>query len=446
MAKSMTEGKPLKLILAFMFPVLCGGLFQNFYNIADSVIVGRYLGVDALAAVGSTGSLNFLVIGWIMGMTNGFGILLAQSYGAKNEKELKHYMAMSMYLCVVMAVVMTAGLLAANAWILRMMNTPENIFEDTKLYIGIIYAGLPVTILYNMMTSAARALGDSKTPLYFLILSSVLNIVLDILFVAVLPFKVAGAAYATVIAQGVSAVLCLLFVWKKYEIIRFGRSEMKISAVSIRKLLMMGIPMALQFSITAIGTMIVQSSLNKLGAMYIAAFSAAMKIQNVVTQIYPSIGTALATYVGQNYGAGRIDRIKKGVSSSIWITAVYSVLIMAVAYFILPSGIRLFVDDPTGELKVIASQVFHISMWFYFPLGLIFIYRNTLQGLGNGLVPMLGGVFELLARGLTIVLLFDRLQFTGICISDPAAWISALVPLVPYYYWYMKKSEKRIKA
>lgn len=346
---------------------------------------------------------------------------------------------MSMYLCIALAVIMTIGLLFSNSWMLHLMNTPEKIFADTKLYIAIIYAGLPVTILYNMLSSIARALGDSKTPLYFLILSSILNIVLDLLFVAVLPFGVAGAAYATVLSQGVSAILCMFYVWKKYEIIRFGKEERQISFKSIGKLLAMGTPMALQFSITAIGAMIVQSSLNLLGSMYIASYSATGKIQGIVVQAYTALGAALATYVGQNYGAGKIDRIKKGINKSILIVALYSIVVMAAAYFILPSMVKIFVDDPTGELQNIASQVFHINLWFYFPLGLIFLYRNTLQGLGNGLVPMLGGVFELLARGLIIVFLFEPLQFVGICISDPGAWISALIPLIPYYYWYMRK-------
>lgn len=437
--KDMTEGKPLKLILAFMIPVLCGNLFQNFYNIVDSMIVGRFLGVDALAAVGSTGSLNFLVIGWVMGMTSGFGILLSQAYGARDEKKLKHYTAMSMYLCIVLAVVMTVGLLTANHSILHLMNTPEKIFADTSYYIAVIYAGLPVTILYNMLASIARALGDSKTPLYFLVLSSVLNIVLDILFVAVLPFGVAGAAYATVFSQGVSAVLCLVYVWKKYENIHFGKEERRVSWRSIRILLTMGIPMALQFSITAIGTMIVQSALNLLGSVYIASYAATMKIQNITMQVYTALGASIATYVGQNYGAGKIERIKRGVNSSLLITAAYGAAVMALAYFVLPHTVRIFAEDPTGELQEIAKQIFHISLWFYIPLGTIFIYRNALQGLGNGLVPMLGGVFELLARGLVILLLFKPLQFTGICLSDPGAWVSALIPLIPYYYWYMRR-------
>lgn len=439
MAKNMTEGKPLKLILAFMFPVLCGNLFQNFYNIVDSMIVGRFLGVDALAAVGSTSSLNFLVVGWITGMTSGFGILVAQAYGAEDDKKLKHYVAMSMYLCIALAVIMTAGLLIANDGILRLMNTPDKIFADTSIYIAIIYAGLPATILYNMLAAIARALGDSKTPLYFLILSSILNIGLDLFLVAVIPLGVAGAAYATIASQAVSGILCLIYVWKKYEIIRFGKAERAVSLRSMRHLLAMGTPMALQFSITAIGTMIVQSSLNLLGSMYIASYSATSKIQNVVMQFYMALGAALATYVGQNYGAGKMERIKKGLNCSILATAAYSVVIMAVAYFFLPSLVKIFVADPTGELRAIAEQMFHISLWFYFPLGLIFLYRNTLQGVGNGLVPMLGGVFELLARALVVILLFEPLQFVGICISDPAAWVSALIPLIPYYYWYIKK-------
>lgn len=439
MTKNMTEGKPFKLILGFMFPVLCGNLFQNFYNIVDSMIVGRFLGVDALAAVGSTSSLNFLVVGWITGMTSGFGILIAQAYGAGDEKRLKHYVAMATYLCATLAILMTAGLLLGNSWILRTMNTPEKIYAETWKYIAIIYAGLPATILYNMLAATARSLGDSKTPLMFLILSSILNIGLDLFLVAVVPLGVAGAAYATVISQAVSGILCLVYVWKKYEIVHFGKAERRISLRSMRKLLTMGIPMALQFSITAIGTMIVQSSLNLLGSVYIASYSATSKIQNIVMQAYIALGAALATYSGQNYGAGRIDRIKKGLNVSIALTAVYSVVIMVVAYFWLPSLVNIFVADPTGELRAIAEQMFHISLWFYFPLGLIFLYRNTLQGLGNGLVPMLGGVFELIARALVVILLFESLGFTGICICDPAAWVSALIPLIPYYYWYIRK-------
>ena len=445
MIKDMTKGTPWKLIFSFMVPVCCGNIFQNFYNIVDSMIVGRFLGVEALASVGSTGSINFLVIGWVVGMTSGFGILLSQAFGANDQKRLRHYFAMSFYLCIGMSFFMTAGLLAANHSVLQWMNTPDEIFFETAKYIGIIYAGLPVTILYNMLATVARALGDSKTPLYFLVLSSVLNIILDFWFVAVLPFGVAGAAYATVLAQAVSAVLCLIYVWKKFPMIHFTKKDATVKGRSIYNLLAMGIPMGLQFSITAIGTMIVQASLNTLGATYIAAYSATMKIQNIMIQIYPALGTAIATYTGQNYGAGEMKRVKQGVNACLVIEAIYSIFVMALSWSILPMGVRIFAQDPTGELRLIACQMFRISMWFFFPLGTIFIYRNVLQGLGNGFVPMLGGVFELVARALVIYVLFDSLQFIAICISDPAAWVSALIPLIPYYYWFVNKKIKRLE-
>ena len=436
MMKNMTEGKPYRLILTFMIPVLFGGLFQNFYNIVDSMIVGRYIGVEALASVGSTTHLIFFVNGWIMGMTSGFAIMISQRYGAKDEKGLKHYVAMSVWLCVIMSVVLTIALLIFNEKLLRLVNTPADIFGMTKGYVTIMFAGIPVTIVYNMLSAIARALGDSKTPLYFLVISSVLNVGLDLLFVAVLHIGVEGAALATVLAQCVAAVLCLFYVWKKYEIIHFQKEHSHWNGQSVWKLMQMGVPMGLQFSITAIGGLIVQSSLNMLGATYIAAYSAANKIQNLVLQAFPSLGSAVATYVGQNYGAGRIDRIKRGVKTSVILCGSYSLIVMIAAYFFLAPAVQIFVDDPTGQIQEISRQMFQICLWFYFPLGLIFIYRNALQGLGNGIVPMLGGVFELLARAVAIAVLFQPLQFVGICITDPAAWVSALIPLVPYYYWF----------
>ena len=400
------------------------------------MIVGRYIGVEALASVGSTTYLIFFVNGWIMGMTSGFAIMISQRYGAKDEKGLKHYVAMSVWLCVIMSVVLTIALLIFNEKLLRLVNTPADIFGMTKGYVTIMFAGIPVTIVYNMLSAIARALGDSKTPLYFLIISSVLNVGLDLLFVAVLHIGVEGAALATVLAQCVAAVLCLLYVWKKYEIIHFQKEHSHWNGQSVWKLMQMGVPMGLQFSITAIGGLIVQSSLNMLGATYIAAYSAANKIQNVILQAFPSLGSAIATYVGQNYGAGRVDRIKRGVRTSVILCGMYSVLIMVAAYFFLAPAVQIFVEDPTGQIQEISRQMFQICLWFYFPLGLIFIYRNALQGLGNGIVPMLGGVFELLARAVAIAVLFQPLQFVGICITDPAAWVSALIPLVPYYYWF----------
>lgn len=441
----MTKGNPRKQLLVFMIPVLLGNLFQNFYGIIDQIIVGQYLGVDALAAVGMTGSITFLVIGWLIGMTTGFGLLVAQSFGAQDESKMRHYTAMSTYICSFFAITMTVGLLFANDMILKLMNTPDNIYADTKAYIGIIYMGISISILYNMLASLARAMGDSKTPLYFLILSSVLNVGLDFLFVGYLPLGVAGAAYATVLSQTIAAISCFVYVFKKYPELHFNKEEGRIKWRSIGQLMAMGIPMALQFSITAIGTMIVQSSLNLLGSTYIAVYSGCMKIQNLLLQISVAVGAAIANFVGQNYGANKLDRVRKGVREGVYILIGYNIVAMIFSYYISPQLIVFFAEDTGGELVRLSTQLFHITCWFYIPLGLIFVYRNALQGLGNGFVPMLGGVAELIARAVVIFLLFEPLQFVGICISDPIAWFSALIPLIPYYYWYMHRIEKNLE-
>ena len=435
----MTKGSPLRLIVLFTLPVLIGNLFQNFYNLVDSVIVGQFLGVNALAAVGATGTIAFLIFGWINGITGGFGIMLAQSFGAGDEKQLRHYTAMSVYLCTAMAVLMAGGLLLANGWILKAMNTPDSIFEDTKSYIGIVYAGIPITIAYNMLASISRSMGDSRTPLIFLVISSVLNIVLDLVFVAVLPLGVEGAAYATVLAQAVSAVACFFYVRKKYEILHLKKGDMKFSWNSAGRLMMMGLPMGLQFSITAIGTMMVQAAVNLLGATYIAAYSACGKITNIVTQLFPSLGITLANYVGQNMGAGKVDRIRKGVRQAQIITIAGGVVCGLAMFFWGGAATKFFADDPTGEIRQIGDVLFHTTAWCYPFLGSIFIYRNALQGMGDGLVPMLGGVFELVTRAAMVTLLAGPLGFFGICLCDPGAWLSALIPLVPVYIWRMRK-------
>lgn len=440
MKNDMTNGSPLRLMILFTIPVLIGNVFQNVYNLVDSVIVGQFLGVNALAAVGMTGTLTFLVFGWVNGMASGFGILLAQSFGASDEKRLRHYTVMSVYLCAAMALLLTAGLLAANGWILRMMNAPDEIFTDTKQYIDIIFAGLPVTIAYNMLFSISRALGDSRTPLIFLMVSSVLNIFLDLLFVAVLPLGVAGAAYATVVSQSVSVASCFFYVYRKYPVLRAQRGERRFSWRSAGRLLMMGIPMGLQFSITAIGTMMVQSAVNLLGPAYIAAYSACGKVANIVTQLFPSIGITLATYVGQNMGAGKWDRIRQGVRYATVITVAGSVICGLLMFFCGGAVTGFFVKDSTGEILEISTTMFHLTTWCYPLLGLIFVYRNTLQGMGDGLFPMLGGVFELIARAIMVTLLAGPYGFAGICLCDPGAWIAALVPLIPVYVIRMRKA------
>lgn len=438
----MTVGKPSKLIIQFMIPMFLGNVFQQFYNVADSIVAGQFLGVQALAAIGSTGSLMFFVTGWMNGMSSGFAILVSQWFGAKKYDRMRHYVAMSVYLSIILSVLMTVGFLAANEPILRMMNYSPDIMPDVTAYMGIIYAGLIVTAAYNALAAFLRALGDSRSPLYFLIISAAINVVLDIVFIVYGGMGVDGCAYATVIAQAISALLCFIYIVKRYPILHLKREDFRISFRSWGRLLALGIPMALQFSITAIGTIIVQGAVNVYGEIYMAGFSAAGKLQNIIATVFSAFGATIATYVGQNRGAGKMDRVRQGVRTTQMMIIVYSVFAMAVVLLLGRYMMWIFVSPSETEVIDVAVLYFRTVFWCYPFLGSIFLYRNTLQGLGYGLVPMLGGVFELIARAGIVLLVAGRTSFVGVCLSDPAAWLSALIPLVPYYIYIMKKWKK----
>ena len=299
MTNDMTTGSPIKLIIKFMIPMCLGNIFQQFYNIADSIVAGQFLGVNALAAIGSTGSLIFFVTGWLNGLTSGFSIWVAQWFGAKRLVRMRHFIAMSIYVCLFFVVIMTAGLLILNEPILRLMNSPEELMGDISKYMAIIYAGLFVTCAYNALSAVLRALGDSRSPLYFLIISAVLNVFMDIGFIVFFHMGVEGCAYATVIAQGISALLCLVYIIKKFDVLKLKKRDFKFSFFVIRKLLSLGVPMGLQFSITAIGTIIVQGAINVYGPVSMAGFSAASKIQNIICTVFVSFGATIATFVGR---------------------------------------------------------------------------------------------------------------------------------------------------
>ena len=435
----MTVGKPSKLIIQFMIPMFLGNVFQQFYNVADSIVAGQFLGVQALAAIGSTGSLMFFVTGWMNGMSSGFAILVSQWFGAKKYDRMRHYVAMSVYLSIILSVLMTVGFLAANVPILRMMNYSPDIMPDVTAYMGIIYAGLIVTAAYNALAAFLRALGDSRSPLYFLIISAAINVVLDIVFIVYGGMGVDGCAYATVIAQAISALLCFIYIVKRYPILHLKREDFRISFRSWGRLLALGIPMALQFSITAIGTIIVQGAVNVYGEIYMAGFSAAGKLQNIIATVFSAFGATIATYVGQKRCAGKMDRVRQGVRTTQMMIIVYSVFAMAVVLLLGRYMMWIFVSPSETEVIDVAVLYFRTVFWCYPFLGSIFLYRNTLQGLGYGLVPMLGGVFELIARAGIVLLVAGHTSFVGVCLSDPAAWLSALIPLVPYYIYIMKK-------
>lgn len=440
----MTTGSPAKLIIRFMIPMFLGNLFQQFYNVVDSIVAGQFLGVQALAAIGSTGSLMFFVIGWLNGLTSGFAIMVAQCFGAKKEDRMRHYVAMSVYLSVAFALVMTIGLTLANEPILRLMNYSEEIMPEVKAYMGIIYAGLLVTVAYDALSAFLRALGDSRSPLYFLMISAGINVFLDIVFIVVMGMGVEGCAYATVIAQAISAFCCFIYIVKKYPILHLKKEDFRYSWNSVKKLLGLGIPMALQFSITAIGTIIVQGAVNVYGETYMAGFSAAGKLQNILGTVFVAFGATVATYVGQNRGAGRIDRVREGVRCTQYMILAWSVIAMILMFFFGKYMTCIFVNSSETDVLAVSVEYFHTVFWCYPFLGSIFLYRNTLQGMGYGLVPMMGGIFELAARTIIVLLVAGRTSFRGVCLADPAAWIAALIPLVPYYIYIMRKQKQKI--
>lgn len=445
MTNDMTKGNPLKIFILFSIPLLIGNVFQQLYSMVDTIIVGRFVGVEALAAVGSTGSMFFLVNGMILGLTSGFGVLVAQKFGAKDEIGVKKAVASNIILTLISTLLMTVIALLVKSPLLRMMNTPDNIFDNANTYITIIFAGIITQAFYNMAAGILRALGDSKTPLYFLIISSVLNVILDLVFIINFKMGVSGAAYATNIAQGFSAILCLIYSYKRFQVLRLKKEDFKVESNYYKKHLKIGIPMGLQFSVTAIGVIIVQSAINIFGSTVIASYTASSKVLQLVMQPSVSFGVTIATYAGQNLGAGRFDRIKNGMKIMNKVSIVTSLIAGAVLVFLGKYFVNLFIENPTTEIFRYAQLVFNYSAVFFIPLGFIFVYRNVLQGMGESFVPMMAGVCELLARAAVAFTLPKFIGFTGICLSDPIAWIAACVPLMITYYRKMKKIEAENK-
>ncbi|MCF0147498.1 MAG: MATE family efflux transporter [Clostridium sp.] len=443
LTKDMTTGNPIKLILLFSIPLLIGNIFQQFYSMVDTIIVGRFVGVDALAAVGSTGSMGFLINGFVIGLTSGFAVLISQKFGAKNEEGLKKATASALVLSLVSTIIITIISVMFAKPLLHLMNTPDNIINDANKYITIIYGGTIATVAYNILASILRALGDSKTPLYFLIIASILNIILDIVFIVNFNMGVSGAAYATIISQGVSSILCLIYTYKKYKILRLKMEDFKVKKRVYIKHLKIGIPMALQFSITAIGIMTVQGALNIFGSTVIAAYTAASKVLQIVMQPAITFGVTMATYCGQNLGAKNYGRIKEGVKKCTEISIITSIIAGLILVFGGKFFVGLFISNPDASILAYAQECLNYSAIFFIPLGLIFIYRNALQGMGESFVPMMAGAYELIARAIVAFTLPRFIDYTGICLADPIAWLAAAIPLGLYYFKKMRTIEKK---
>ena len=436
MRKDMMIGNPMKIILLFSIPVLLGNLFQQFYNMVDTVIVGQYLGEEALAAVGSTGCIMFLVLGFANGIAQGFGVMVSHAFGAKDFKRLQHYVALSLMLTAIVSAVLSVITVIGSRQLLLWLNTPENIVGLADSYIRVIFGGILCTMAYNVASGILRGIGDSKTPLYFLIFSSALNIVLDIFLIVVVKMGTAGAAYATVISQGVAAVLCFIVMFRKHDILRTSREDYYWDNQGILRMLSIGIPMALNYSITAIGTMILQSAVNVFGSSTVAAFTAASKVSSIATQTFPTLGTAMATYCGQNLGAGKYKRIYQGMRQAFYLCFVAAAIAALICCCAGPFMLKWFISNPSTETMSAAMQYLYAISGFMIPLGWIFIYRNGLQGLDHGFIPMLSGVVELVSRFTVIAVAAKPCGYLGVCFADPAAWlVTGIMLLIAYLVW-----------
>ena len=436
--KDMTEGPPLKLILGFFIPMLFGLLFQQLYNMADTIIVGKFLGVKALAAVGSTGSINFMTIGFCLGVCSEFAIPVAQKFGEKNMKALRRFVANSGWLAAIFAVVMTFAVCIFCRDILVLMQTPEDIIEGAYSYIFVIFLGIPATYLYNLLSCTIRSLGDSTTPLIFLVFSSVVNVLLDLFTILVLDMGVAGAGWATITAQAVSGILCLIYMRRKFTILKMDEEEWKPDRHYMKILCNMGIPMGLQYSITAIGSVILQTSVNSLGSMAVASVTAGSKISMFFCCPFDALGSTMATYGGQNVGARKLDRIDKGLKAGTLIGCIYAVAAFAVLLFMGQWVALMFVDP--GETEILKNtQLFLIAnSLFFIPLLGVNVVRFMIQGLGYPRLAILAGVCEMAARSFVGFCLVPLFGYLAVCIANPVAWIAADLFLIPAYRYVMK--------
>ncbi len=442
-SKEMTDGAPLPLIFKFTMPLLMGNLLQQMYSLIDAAIVGNFLGINALASVGASSSVIFLILGFCNGCCGGFGIPVAQKFGARDYSTMRRYVSISLQLAAVMSVVVAAITSFYCSDILRLIRTPENIFDGAYDYLLVTFIGIPFTFFYNLLSSIIRALGDSKTPFWFLLFSTILNIVLDLLFILVFGWGVKGAAIATIVSQGVSALLCYVYMYRHFQILKGSAAERQFSSKLARTLLYIGVPMGLQFSITAIGSIMLQSANNALGTACVAAFTSAMRIKMFFICPFESLGIAMATYAGQNYGAGKPKRIWDGIKVSCWMMLVYAVF----TFIVLMVGARymalLFVD--ASEVEIIGDTVLflRVAASFFPILGLLCILRYSIQGTGYTNLAMLSGVSEMIARTLVSILAVPAFGYIAVCFGDPTAWIAADFFLVPAFI-YVYKRLKRI--
>lgn len=444
MQKSMVEGNTLKLILNFSIPLLLGNLFQQFYNVVDAAIVGQTLGSKALAAVGASSSVQFLILGFCMGICQGFAIMVSQSYGAKRYDEMHTYIFVGAIWTAIAALVITVLVVAFCADILHILQVNHEIFNGAYAYLVVIFAGIPFTLLYNYLSAILRAIGDSKTPFFFLAFSAFLNIGLDFFCILVLHWGCAGAAIATIFAQAVSGILCLLLIAFKVNILHIPKSSRYFDKKHSTKLLVMGVPMGLQFSITAIGSMVMQSANNALGTIYVSGFTAGMRIKSLMMCPFDALGAAVSTFLSQNYGAQKLDRIYDGYYKGVIVGVLYGAFACVVMVFFGRILSMMFVS--ASEAQVLdASALYLRRMGYFYPiLGILITTRMSVQGLGYSGRAMLAGFVEMIARCVVALCFVPIFKFNAITWADQTAWVSATLVLIPLWIITIKTIKKKM--
>lgn len=437
--RDLTKGSPAKLILMFTVPLLIGNVFQQFYNMVDMIIVGQTLGKNALAAVGATGSLTFLIIGFAQGLTAGLAIITAQRYGAKDYRGLKKSFAASVVISLIVTIVLTVLSLVFIHPMLQLMQTPPEIIDQAQTFISIILLGIFASMSFNLLSNVIRALGDSRTPLFFLIIAVIINVVLDLIFIILFGMGVEGAAIATVIAQVSSSVLCLVYIKKKIPLLQLRKKDFSFDKEEIRVHLNAALPMAFQSSIIAIGAIVLQAALNSLGTDVVAAQAAASRIDQFANQPMMSFGIAMATFSAQNYGAKEYGRILKGVKQTLMMSIGFSLVAGATVIFFGHSLMKLFVSSSETRVFELAQTYFNINGSLYWILAILFILRYTLQGLGQSKISTIAGMMELLMRSFAAIILTGMLGYAGAAAASPLAWAGSVAVLLYSYLRSMKQ-------
>ena len=446
LTKNMTEGRPLGLILIFALPLLIGNLLQQGYNLVDAAIVGRFLGTGALASVGASSSVQFLVMGFCIGACCGFCVPVAQKFGARDYSSMRRYIYNSFILTAVLAVVLTVACALLCTNILEILSTPADVFQGAWVYLFILFLGIPFTLLYNLTSGIMRAIGDSKTPFIFLAISTILNVFFDLFCIVVLKWGCAGAAIATVSAQAISGFLCLFYIIRKYPVLKMQKEECHLIGDYQKTLMIMGFPMGLQFSITAIGSMVMQSANNGLGSVYVSAFTAASRLKMFAMCPFDALATAVSTFCSQNYGAKKLDRIKQGLWQGTTVGVFYGIAVGIILIFFGRELSMIFVTGGEDAVLDASGQLLHYSGYFYWALGILNVVRLCTQGLGYSGRAIFSGVVEMIARIVVSIWFVPVFGFMAICFAYQAAWVTAVMYILPTCIYCVKKIEKEFNS